>query len=208
MASPDQIKPKSQSLLGGLFRNPSLLILIICGFLYFGTRIYAHYSTEGVLYSSKPVPALRQWFADLQGYHARFASYPPSLRELEKEIWMPARKSAGKSTETQLQHGPRIYIYGDYAYIYQRDANDASICSVWAVPQGEHYKEAYTYYELITPKSITEWRGGALTPEQMRAIPASARPTGEEMAKLGMFRQREVTDTKPKKKGGLLSIFN
>lgn len=203
----DQLKPKSRSVFGRMFQQPSLLVLIICVLILFGTNIFAKYSAPGALYSTKPTPALGQWFADLNAYHAHFSAYPNSLRELEKEIWMSSRKSAGKPGGTQLQHGPRMFLYGDYAYLYQRDERDPSICSVWAVPQGEHYKEGNTYFELITPKSITEWKGAALTPDQMRAIPTAARPTGEQMAGLGMFKQVVVSDTKPKKKGGILSLF-
>lgn len=200
--SSEKVRPTRKGF--ALFKFPSFLMLIICALVLLGVNLYGAYAQSEAAALSKPMPALDTWFADLNAYHSRFSAYPPSLIELEKEIWIPARQAKGKSTESQLEHGPRMYLYGDYAYLYQRDT-DASICSVWAIPQGARYKEGFTYYELITPKSITEWRGAALTTDQMRAIPAEARPTGEQMARLGMYKQREVTDTK--KKRGLSSLL-
>ncbi len=205
MPNSGSMKPKSGNRLVKIFKYPSLLMFVICAFVLIGANVYATFKNEAVFDASVPQPALDVWFADLNAYHSRFSSFPASLVELEREIWIPARISKGKSSESQLEFGKRMFVFANYAYLYQRDAADESICSVWAIPQGERFKEGYTYYELITPKSVTEWRGAALTVEQMRSIPAVARPTGEDMARLGMFKQKNVTDTK--KKGGLFSIF-
>jgi hypothetical protein len=207
MAEKPRSKPKSGGSLTRIFRYPSILMTVICALTLVGTQIYAA-NKRGELYeASVPQPAFDAWLADLSGFHSRKAGYPASLVELENEIWMPAREKSGQPAKSQLEHGPRMFLYGNYAYLYQRDKADASICSLWAIPQGARFKEGHTFYLLITPKSVTAWKGTAMTVDQMRAIPTAARPTGEQMAQLGMFKQSAVPETR-KKKSFPFNLFN
>jgi hypothetical protein len=177
-----------------IFRYPVVLMTLVCALTLGGAYIYSIFAADKAYAAAAPQPALEGWLSDLNGYHSRKYAYPPDLRDLEKEIWIPSR-SGPNANVSQLQYGPRMYVKYGYAYLYQRDSDDASICSLWAVPQGERYKEGSTYFWLITPKTVNEWRGPALTVDQMKAIPPAARPTGEQMAQLGMTKQASVMHT-------------
>lgn len=195
-----QNNKNSTSKLGQLFRYPTLLVFIVSFAVFAGANVYVTFKAESAAKAAgPPQPALADWLTQLGTYYGRKASYPPTLIELEREVWMPQRKGEDAKT-TKLEYGPRMFLFDNYAYLYTRDAGDANVCSLWAVPQGEHYKEGNTFYLLITPKSVTAWRGGALTVDQMRSIPKAARPTGEEMARLGMYKQNAVPETKARKK--------
>jgi hypothetical protein len=185
----------SNSKVGKLFRHPTLLLFFVCLIVFVVANVYSSQKGSGALAAAPPDPSISEWLTNLNTYHARKNSYPPSLVELEREVWMPARASAGEESKTtRLEYGPRMFLFNNYAYLYQRDAQDPHICSLWAVPQGERYKEGNTFYVLITPQSVTAWRGGALDPDQIRAIPKAARPTGEDMARLGMYKVSSVPD--------------
>lgn len=186
----------SNSKVGKLFRHPALLAFFVCLIIFVSANITSAVKRSGALAASAPTPAFSEWLTQLNTFHARKNGYPPSLVELEREVWMPQRASAGEESKTtRLEYGSRMFLFDNYAYLYQRDAQDPHICSLWAVPQGERYKEGNTFFILVTPKSVTAWQGGALDPDQIRAIPTAARPTGEDMARLGMYKQASAPDT-------------
>ncbi len=182
-----------------LFRYPSALMFIVCAAVLLFSHLTSAFVREEVYKGSAPVPSFISWLTDLNAYHSRFAAYPPSLLELERDVWRPNWQKKGDTSPTSvLEHGTRMYLHDNYAYIYQRDIANTSVCSLWAVPQGERMNEGNTHFLLITPTSTTAWRGATLTPEQIHGIPTAARPTGEDMARLGMFKQKDVPDTKSK----------
>lgn len=194
------------------FRIPRLsyIWLIICAIVAGGAHLYSSYGYAEAKSADVPQLAANSWIGDLRAYHEKTGAFPPSLAELEDQIWRP-RKAGGKvdpnAPKISVLDNPHIYARNSYVYVYWRSDNP-HVSSVWCVPVGENRTKANTVFVILTPDNYEQWRGAALSEDMFQYIPRHAIPTQLEMARLGMTKQINKPGNEKPKSGGLMGMID
>lgn len=177
----------------------SVIAFIITFVLAVGVTIFSVFYAGHKASSELPQLALNTLLKSVLAHHKQEGRFPKDFAELEFNIWN--KKQPGY--KSQLYSDNNLYLIRNYLYIY---VPGEQVCAVWAIPQGKSRDQANTVYLVISPDKQEIWRGAALSQEEVNLIPHSPLVKKTEMARLGMFEQKQDQDEngKPKKKG----VFN
>ena len=162
----------------------SVFAFVITFLLAVGITIFAFYQSGRKDSADVPQLALNTLLKNVLAYHASEGRFPKNLAALEFTIWN--KKQGGY--QSKLYGDPNMYLGGNYLYIY---AGDEQVCALWAIPQGKFQSEANTVYLLIKPDKQEMWRGDALTADEVKTIPRQTQVAITDMARLGMFLQKQ-----------------
>lgn len=202
--------PKQKNPLKRHFPRFSYVMLAVCVLVAVFSRVYVSYGFAQGKDEAVPVLAANSWIGDLRAYHSMHGGFPPTLVELERDIWIP-RRTGGRpdpnSPQISSLENPHVYTKNNYVYIYWI-ADNPHVCSLWCVPIGEDRTKANTVFVIITADNYEQWRGAALSEEMFQYIPRHAIPTQLEMSRLGMYKQDKKPGGVQKRSGGLMGALD
>ena len=139
-----------------------------------------------------PQIGLNRVVKDLRAYHKKFGRFPATFQEIQ----------------VRLRKGPPSDRLGDADCSFTRDnyyyllsAVDPHAATLWAIPVGSKYKEGTSYFIVVRPRSVEQWKGAALDLDEIARLRSN--PTPAQLAHAGLIKQPQTVQ---KKRGGLFSL--
>ena len=150
----------------------------IAASLIVGVYIYSLWASERQKAAEAPVEAADVMMRDLLSFHKKRGGFPKDLKEVEGVVW-EKRESRSYSNDR------RGLMHRNYYYLYTRITPHHF--TLWAIPIGRQREKAATWFLVVTPESLRRWKGGALSPEDVKGL--SVEPSINELSFLGLIEQ-------------------
>lgn len=151
------------------------LMLALCAILAVGSYSWHVYTLFRDWQVNMPQPQLERLTKDLRIYQARTGHFPSTFVEINNLIWhtkpAPDYGDNGRQSRTK-----------NYYYFYTR-VNDHT-CAIWALPTGPQRHYASSFFLVLSPEWLRNWKGKALDDEAISALPAI--PSSDMLAKMLM----------------------
>lgn len=163
----------------------TILVVIIC----FAYGTWARTEREKKMVPRLAVDPLTK---ALRQYQHQMGRFPDNFTEVEERVWKHKKSPDFGPSKRTLSVANYYYIYGKA---------DPLTCTVWAIPSGPKRQESSTYFLVITPDVIRNWKGAALSKEDIDKI--NSAPSSDLLNVLGMTEQPMIDQRAVKKSGGL-----
>lgn len=174
----------------------SIVAFVITFILAIAVTGFSYYIAGRKDAQEVPQLALNTLLKSVLSHHQQEGRFPKDFAELEFNVWN--KKQSGY--KSRLYSDNNLYLVNNYLYIY---VPGEQVCAIWAIPQGKFRDQANTVYLVISPDKQEMWRGAALSQAEVNSIPRTPLVKKTDMARLGMFEQKQEQETNPlpKKKG-------
>lgn len=156
----------------------SLVLIPVALAVLAGIYVYSLWAAERKRAAEIPVEAADAMMRELLSFHKKRGGFPKDLKELEGVVWEKKESRSYSNDKRGLTHR-------NYSYLYTR--LDHHRFTLWAIPMGRHREEAATWFLVVTPELRRRWKGGALSPEDVKRL--SLDPSANELSVLGLFEQ-------------------
>lgn len=156
----------------------SLVLIPIAILIVVGTYVYSLWASERQRVAELPVEAADVIMRDLLAFHKKRGGFPKDLKEMEGVVW---EKKESRSYSNNNRGITRRHYY----YLYTPLSHHRF--TLWAIPIGGHREEAATWFLAVTPELHRRWKGGALSPEDVKSL--SLDPSANELSVLGLIEQ-------------------
>jgi len=164
------------------------IMLAVSFLVYMVLYVWVLYQRAAEAEKLKPKPMIGKMIGALKAFHQQVGRYPEDFREVNKQVWK--YPNAGNYGQT----GREITAH---RYFYFYEPVDHHTCMLWALPlpsQGEASSQP-SFFLVLTPEYIKNWRGPALDVEKAKVIKQRQGivPTLEELEKAGLIEQKAIT---------------
>ena len=151
------------------------LILAICAILAVGSYGWHVYTLFRDWQINMPQPQIERLTKDLRIYHAKTGYFPSTFVEINNLIWhtKPAPNYGDNGRQSRTKN---------YYYFYTR-VNDHT-CAIWALPTGPQRHYASSFFLVLSPEWLRNWKGKAMDNEVIGGLPAI--PSPDKLAETGM----------------------
>lgn len=156
----------------------SLVLIPIAILLVVGVYIYSLWTSERQRAAELPIEAADVMMRDLLAFHKKRGGFPKDLKELEGVVW---KKKDIRSYSNDKRGITRRHYY----YLYTPVSHHRF--TLWAIPIGPQREEAATWFLVVTPELQRRWKGGALSPEDVKRL--SLDPSVNQLSVLGLIEQ-------------------
>ncbi len=151
------------------------LLLALAGVIAVGSYGWHVYTLFRDWQVNMPQPQLERLTKDLRIYHAKTGHFPNTFVEINNLIWhtKPAPDYGGSGRQARTKN---------YYYFYIRV--DDHTCAIWALPTGPQRHYASSFFLVLSPDWMRNWKGKAVADEFISSLPAI--PSPNRLAELGM----------------------
>lgn len=156
----------------------SLVLIPLAILLVVGTYIYSLWASERQRVAELPVEAVDVMMRDLLAFHKKRGGFPKDLKEMEGVVWE-------KKESRSYSNDKRGITHRHYHYLYTPSSHHRF--TLWAIPMGKQREDAVTWFLAVTPESQRRWKGGALSPEDVKRL--SLDPSANELSVFGLIEQ-------------------
>lgn len=156
----------------------SLVLIPVALAVLAGIYVYSLWAAERQRAAGVPLEATSTLVRDLFAYHKKRGSFPGELKQLEGVVWE-------KKESRRYSNDKRGIIRRHYYYLYTPLSHHRF--TVWAIPIGRQREEAATWFLVVTPELQRRWKGGALSPEDVKRL--SLDPSVNQLSVLGLIEQ-------------------
>ncbi|MBA3713415.1 MAG: hypothetical protein H0W76_13355 [Pyrinomonadaceae bacterium] len=139
-----------------------------------------------------PQIGLNRVVKDLRLYHKKFGRFPATFQDIQVRV----RK---RPSSDRLGDAGRSFTKDNYYYLLS--AVDPHAATLWAIPIGDKYKEGTSYFIVVRPTTVEQWKGAALDIDEIALLRGN--PTPAQLAHTGLTKQPTPA---LKKRGGLFSF--
>ncbi len=156
----------------------SLVLIPLTILLVVGTYIYSLWASERQRAAELPVEAANVIMRDLLAFHKKRGGFPKDLKEMEGVVWEKKESRSYSNDKRGITRRHYHYLYTPFSH---------HRFTLWAIPIGRQREEAATWFLVVTPESQRRWKGGALSPEDVKRL--SLDPSTNELSVFGLIEQ-------------------
>jgi hypothetical protein len=156
----------------------SLVLIPLAILMVVGTYIYSLWASERQRVAELPVEAADVMMRDLLTFHKKRGGFPKDLKEMEGVVWEKKESRSYSNDKRGITRRHYYYLYSPFSH---------HRFTLWAIPVGRQREEAATWFLVVTPELRRRWKGGALSPEDVKRL--SLDPSANELGVLGLIEQ-------------------